>query len=152
MKLKAIITSILFLGAVFAGSALAEELQGFHKADKLKDQSVMNQEGEELGTIDNLLISDEGQVFIVLSRADNGDMVPVPWEAANLYKGEDDKLTSSITEQQLEGAPSFADYAELSSPGYEQEVHSYFGTESRMQEPFGVEQDSPIAPSPETPN
>jgi hypothetical protein len=143
MKLKAIITSLLFAGALFTGTALADDkIYGFHKADDLKDKSVSSMDGEELGTIENLLISDNGDVFIVLSK-DDGDMVPVPWEAANLSKGEDDKLTSSITQQQLEGAPSMQDVADFTQ--HEQEARGYFGTDSEIRhQPYGVEQDSPM--------
>jgi hypothetical protein len=171
MKLKSIITSIFFLGALFTGTALAaeepaagetgalglgQEIAAFHKADDLKDQSVVSLEGEELGKIDNLVISNAGDVFIVLSRNDSGDMVAIPWEAANLFKGEDDKYTAHITEQQLEGAPSFQDYSELESAGYEQEVHSYFGTDTQMdgfqQETPGLQDESPQMEQPGTVN
>jgi hypothetical protein len=150
MKLKAIITSLFFIGALSAGTALADDkirgfdkadkddqIHGFHKADKLKDQSVNSIDGEKLGTIENLLISDNGDVFIVLSK-DNGEMVPVPWQAANLMKGEDDKLTSSITQQQLEEAPSFEDLADITE--HEQEARGYFGTDTEH-EPYGIERD-----------
>jgi hypothetical protein len=150
MKLKSIITTVFFIGAFVTGTALAggekgdqafiegqDETVRFYKADKLKDQSLVSQEGEELGSIDNVVISEDGEVFIALSRTDNGDMVLIPWEAANLQKGEDDKLTASITTQELEGAPTFEEYAEIASPEYEQEVHGYFGADS-VDTPFDV--------------
>jgi hypothetical protein len=154
MKLKAIIMSLLFIGALFTGTALAaDKIHGFHKVDDLKDQTVNSIDGEELGTIDNLLISDNGDVFIVLSKDDK--MVPVPWEAANLSKGQDDKLTSSITQQQLEGAPSMEDVADFSQ--HEQEARGYFGTDSQIRtqpygtEPYGKEKDSPMSQDPPQP-
>jgi hypothetical protein len=160
MKLKSIITTLFFIGAFVTGTALAggekggqaaliegqDEAARFYKADKLMDQSLVSQEGEELGSIDNLVISEDGEVFIALSRVDNGDMVLIPWEAANLHKGEDDKLTASITEQQLEGAPTFQEYAEIASPHYEQEVHGYFGTEHPFQRLLNRSPDMQQAP------
>jgi sporulation protein YlmC with PRC-barrel domain len=203
MKLKALITSVVFVGALFTGSALAadtgtagdpagrdaqspgvygqdqqdpqagqgreadqdrqagvfgqddqDEIAGMHKADDLMNESVVGQAGEDLGSIDNLVISENGQVeFIILSRGGvmgmGGDLVAVPWDAANLQKDQDDQLRADITEQQLEGAPTFENYAEIASPEYEQQVHSYFGTEARGQDGFGTQEG--LGTQPESP-
>jgi hypothetical protein len=111
-----------------------DRIAGMHRADKLVGQNVNSRQGDNLGSIDDLIISENGQVeFIVLSRGGTlgmgGELVPVPWEAANLQKDQDDQLTADITEQQLEEAPSFDDYAQFGEQ--EQQVHSYFGTQSR---------------------
>jgi hypothetical protein len=191
MKLKALITTVFFIGALFTGSALAadtgttggttdqqagqgreadqdrqtgvfgqdgqDEIAGMHKADDLMGKNVVSQDGEEIGSIDNLVISEDGQVeYIILSRGGmlgvGGDMVPVPCEAANLQKDQDDQLKADLTKQQLEGAPTFNgdNWAQIASPDYEQEVHSYFGTEQRsgsdaLQQSPGM-QDSPSSP------
>jgi len=191
MKLTAIITTLMFAGALFAGPTLAadrgavtddparnggytdelspgdrggaleprpgtpmaepgqdrqdeffqaeepaDRIAGKHRANNLMGKSVVSQQGNDLGSIDDLVISENGQVeFIILSRGGTlgigGDMVPVPWEAANLQMGADDQFTAEITEEQLENAPTFEDYAQIGSQEYEQEVHSYFGTEPR---------------------
>jgi len=199
MKLKSLITSVFFIGAIFTGSALAadtgtttgdpagrhaqspgvyqeeqagqgreadqdrqagvfgqddqDEIAGMHKADDLMGKNVVSQDGEELGSIDNLVISENGQVeYIILSRGGvlgvGGDMIPVPWDAANLQKDQDDQLRADLTEQQLEGAPSFDgdNWAQISSPEYEQQVHSYFGTEQRQEEGGIFQQDSQDSP------
>ena len=189
MKLKAIITTLFFIGALFTGTALAadtgattdrdpdrgategppydtrggmaegqrgvpmqesrpgqptaggdmfqdDQIPGMHRAENLMGKNVVSQQGNDLGSIDDLVISENGEVeYIILSRGGTlgmgGEMVPVPWEAANLQRGADDQLTADITEQQLDDAPTFDDYAQIGSESYEQEVHSYFGTEPR---------------------
>jgi len=124
-----------------------DEIAGMHKADDLMGKDIVAQDGEKLGSIDNLVISENGQVeYIILSRGGvlgvGGDLVPVPWNAANLKKDQDDNFRADITQQQLEGAPKFDgdNWAQIASPEYEQQVHSYYGTEPRkdqgMQSPM----------------
>ncbi|RJQ87549.1 MAG: PRC-barrel domain containing protein [Desulfobacteraceae bacterium] len=109
---------------------------GMHKAGDLIGQSVVSQQGQELGSIDNLVVSESGQVeYIILSRGGvvgMGDkLFPIPWQAANLQMSQDDKVTASITEEQLQNAPSFEgeNWAQIGSDEYKQQVHSYFGSE-----------------------
>lgn len=111
---------------------------GMHKASDLIGQDVYSQQGKDLGEIQNLVIAQDGQVqYIILSRggiAGVGEsLVPVPWQAANLQQRQD-RLTASISEQQLQNAPAFDNdhWAQINNPGYEQRVHSYFGTQPQQ--------------------
>jgi hypothetical protein len=130
-----------------------DRIAGMHRAGELMGQTVVSQQGNEIGTIDELVISENGQVeYIVLSRGGTlgigGVLVPVPWEAANLqWDQENDQLRADITEQQLEGAPTFDgdNWAQITAPDYEQQVHSYFGTEPRQDQRF---QSPQVAPQP----
>jgi len=85
------------------------------------------------------VLSEDGRIeFIVLARGGfmgmGRDRVPVPWEAASLHRDQDNQLRAAITEQQLDGAPTLEEYAATGSPAYEQQVHSYYGTEPRTEE------------------
>jgi hypothetical protein len=216
MKIKAIITVLLFAGALFSGSVIAadrgatenapqadtrggaaegqrgvpmqearpgqpaqdqqqpmaqdrqtqqdpqagvagqdqDEIAGMHKAEDVMGKTVVSQTGEELGSVDDLVIAEDGQVqYIILSRGGTlgigGDLIPIPWDAANLQiDQENDQLRADITEQQLEGAPKIegGNWAQIASPEYEQQVHSYYGTEPRQDQGFQSPQMSPQAP------
>jgi|GEM_PF-1671633 len=107
---------------------------GLHKATDLVGQKVVARNGEELGSIENLIIDEDGQVhYVVLSEGGilgvGGKLIPVPWQAANL-RMRDDQLTAGIDKQQLQNAPSIEDenLAQIASPAYEQRIHGYFGS------------------------
>jgi sporulation protein YlmC with PRC-barrel domain len=124
-------------------------IPGMHRAENLMGKNVKDQQGNDLGSINDLIVSENGQVeFIVMSRGGvigvGADQVAVPWEAANLQRGADDELMASITEEQLEGAPTFDNYAQFQDQQFEQEVHSYFGTEPRSDQVTspGMQQDT----------
>jgi sporulation protein YlmC with PRC-barrel domain len=113
---------------------------GMHKASDLMGKTITSQQGEELGNINDLLVSEQGEVqYIILSRGEvlgmGGELVPVPWQAANLQM-QQDKLVSSLDKQKIENAPSFKSdqWAQFTEPGYEQEVHSYYGTQQQQQQ------------------
>jgi sporulation protein YlmC with PRC-barrel domain len=130
MKIKALFITLLFIAAVFAGTALATEM---HKASDLIGKKIVSQQGQDLGEIKNLVISQDGQVeYIILSRGGmlgmGAKLVPVPWRAADLQVQEN-KITAGITKQQLQNAPSFDNdhWSEISNPDYKQRVNGYFG-------------------------
>jgi sporulation protein YlmC with PRC-barrel domain len=112
----------------------AVRIAGMHRANELVGQSVVSREGDNLGTIDDLAISDNGQVeYIVLSRGGflglGAELLPIPWEAAALQWDAEGQLTAGLTEQQIQGAPTFKEYAQFGQE-YEQQVHGYFDTEA----------------------
>jgi sporulation protein YlmC with PRC-barrel domain len=124
-----------------AALAQADQVPGMFSADNLQGQSVTSRNGEHLGSINDLVISRDGRVeYIILSRGGflglGTDLVPIPWQAARLQAGADNQLTTAITPQQLEGAPSLGELAILD----EQQVHSYYGTEPRMEYQPGFDQ------------
>ena len=123
---------------------------GMHKSSDIVGQKVVSQNGEDLGSIDNLVIGDDGQVqYVILAKGGvlgvGAEYVPIPWQAANLRMHED-KLTASIDKQQLDNAPSFEgeNWGQIASPQYEQEVHGYFGSSPghSKSKPSGMGSDS----------
>jgi sporulation protein YlmC with PRC-barrel domain len=108
---------------------------GMHRASDLIGQKVISRQGQDLGEIKNLVISQNGQVeYIILSRGGTlgmgGKLVPVPWRAYNLHV-QNNKMTADITKEQFQNASAFDDehWSQMSSPGYDQRVNSYFGTQ-----------------------
>jgi sporulation protein YlmC with PRC-barrel domain len=112
------------------------EFSGMHSADDLIGRTVVSSDGEELGRIENLLFAETGQIeYIVFSRGGGiwrlgGNLVPVPWEAANLQVDQGDRLRADLTRRQFESAPTLVGGQEqITSPQYGQRVHGYYGTE-----------------------
>jgi sporulation protein YlmC with PRC-barrel domain len=174
MKIKALFVTLLFIAALFTGTALAAErsgnsydgtargengaptqynnqnqnqgqmqqnyhMSGMHKASDLIGREVVSRQGQKLGEIKNLFISQDGQVeYIILSRGGmlgmGGKLVPVPWRAADL-RVQNNKITAGITKEQLQNAPTFDNdhWSEINKPGYEQRVNGYFGTQPQSQ-------------------
>lgn len=116
-------------------------MAGMHRASDLIGKKVVSRQGKDLGDIQNLVISPDGQVeYVVLSRGGvmgmGGHLVPIPWQTAGLQVHQN-KVTADITPQQLQGAPSFNSdqWSKMRSPGYQQKVNGYFGThpQSKLQ-------------------
>jgi hypothetical protein len=99
-----------------------------HRVSELMDKKVTSHTGEELGNIkDFVLGADGGAEFVILEH--EGQLVPVPWEAANL-RMEEGVLVADVTWQQLEDAPGFT---EDNWPDFAQEgerFHGYYGQET----------------------
>ena len=168
MQKKALSIAIVFIVALFAGQALAADQQrsgtntgtidrqqqnqmqsskqngnalqqaGMHKVSDLMGQKVVDQNGQELGSVDNMVVGDNGQVqYIILSRGGvlgvGGTLVPIPWDAANL-RTQGDQLVASISKQKLDSAPTFSgdNWAQISQPGYEQQLNSYYGSQQHQ--------------------
>ncbi len=168
MQKKALFTVMVFIVALFAGQAFAADQQrsgtntgtidrqqqnqmqsskqhentlqqaGMHKVSDLMGQKVVDQNGQELGSVDNMIVGNNGQVqYIILSRGGvlgvGGTLVPVPWDAANL-RTQGDQLVASISKQKLDSAPTFSgdNWAQISQPGYEQQLNSYYGSQQQQ--------------------
>jgi sporulation protein YlmC with PRC-barrel domain len=152
-KIGTAILTILFGGALFVGSSFAAEEQKsgamgqetgmqtqqtsqsseIHKAGDLIGKTVKNQQGEELGELSEILFDNQGEVkYLILSKGEvlgmGGDMIPVPWQAANAQVQED-SLTVNIEKQKLDNAPTVKEeeYNKLTEQQFEQEVRGYFG-------------------------
>jgi sporulation protein YlmC with PRC-barrel domain len=110
-----------------------QELQvgEFLKLSELMDKEVKDQAGQEIGSIKDVLVSQEGEAkYLIFSHEDK--MIPVPWEAAKLQV-QQDEVTAQIDQQRLAAAPSFEEgqWPQFET-NYEQEIHTYYGTEMRQ--------------------
>jgi len=109
------------------------------RASRLIGKKVKNQQGEELGTIKDLILSRDGQIdYFILARNGlfgmGGKLVPVPWEVANAKTG-DNALLIDIAKSRLDNAPSFASdqWPNFGEPMYQQKIFGYY-----QQEPNGA--------------
>ncbi|QKT02534.1 PRC-barrel domain-containing protein [Ectothiorhodospiraceae bacterium 2226] len=79
------------------------------RASEIIGQNVVNEQGENLGTIDELVLDEDGQVThaVIASGGLLGmgeKLVAVPWEDVQAARDEDEVLVN-LTEQQIEQAP-----------------------------------------------
>jgi sporulation protein YlmC with PRC-barrel domain len=110
----------------------------FSSATELMDKKVKNDQGQELGQVEDLIITRNGQVaYLVISKdrvmGMGGESIPIPFRNANLNQQQDAVILSNIEKQQLENAPSISenDIYKLEDPQFQREVFSYYGSQQQ---------------------
>ncbi|RJP26810.1 MAG: PRC-barrel domain containing protein [Candidatus Abyssobacteria bacterium SURF_5] len=144
------LTSFVFLAAPsFAAggdiggaspSAMKGSSQDSFVMSNLVGKSVTNQQNEQLGTVENLVIGENGRVsYIIMSPAqgiaEKDQFVAIPWSAAN-PRMQQDKVFLNLSQSQLRNAPTFArsDWSQLQNPQWQQRVNAYFRQNQRQRE------------------
>jgi sporulation protein YlmC with PRC-barrel domain len=104
-------------GARAWGAPVGPAPQGFEpmgrmhnvRVDSLIGQPVINQNGERLGILDDLLISQNGQIrfIIIIPRGQSTELVMIPWSVAQPTV-ETDRLIVSMSQDQFNSAQRFA--------------------------------------------
>jgi sporulation protein YlmC with PRC-barrel domain len=101
------------------------------------DKKVQNQQGQDLGQVEDLVIGQDGRIsYIIISQGGVmgiGDkLIPIPFENAQLSSQQDSVILSNIDKQTLENAPTISqgDWQMLTDPGFERELFSYYGQQS----------------------
>ena len=121
--------------------------EGHIRGSELMDKDVHDQQGNELGSVNDLVISRDGEVeFLVVSEGDGilglgeDELTPIPFDQVDLdaYTDEDDAITVQIDEQRFRDAPSFSDdqWETFTRGEMDQEVRGYY-------EQNGVQHDRP---------
>ncbi len=103
-------------------------------SDKVEGTSVYNREGEQLGTIDRLMIDKQtGRVhYAIMSFGGflgmGNSFHPLPWQSL-IYERDAGRYVVDLDRERLENAPSYEDTAEPSwnDPEYGRRVSSYYG-------------------------
>lgn len=129
----------------------AQQAQGkSHKASSLLEKRVENQEGERLGSVEDLIIdTNTGQLeFVVVSAGGilglGGDLRAIPPEA--LQVSDEDRVVLDITSDRWEQAPTFErdQIARLGEEAQAREIYSYYEQDyagrQRGQQQFGARQ------------
>ena len=106
------------------------------KATDINGAAVNNTKGEKLGTVEDLVIGNDGRVeYLILSSGgflDIGDkLIPIPWEAVKPGR-EADTFTVDITKERLAKAPSFGKdkWPDFASREAMREYHGYYMSDS----------------------
>lgn len=105
-------------------------------ANTLIGDHVRNNEGEDLGTIEELMIDLESGriVYVVLSFGGIlgiGDkLFAIPWNALNLDP-EDNEMVLNVQREKLESAPGFdkEHWPTMADRDWGAEIHSHYGFE-----------------------
>jgi len=83
--------------------------------------------GTSIGTVDDIVLSDEGVVdYLIVSSG--GKMVTVPWDAAK-FNYEKRQATINITRDQYGKIPTYTDdrLPDYYSPTYRRDLYRYYG-------------------------
>src|SRR5690606_22969123 len=104
------------------GEPLERREQGQIRSDELVGSDVMDQQDENVGTVDELLIDEQdGQIAALLINVGGvvgvgGRTVALPWDSVEIQRDEEDgvfqdryTIRTQMTRQELEDAPEFQD-------------------------------------------
>ncbi len=116
--------------------------QGPLRASQIMGINVNDQQGNSVGTVEDLILSDQGDIeYLVLARGGvfgiGGNMVPVPWQMVSAEGA--DALKLNIDQERLENAPSFSksDWNQMAPADFDQQVRGYYGVEEQpANEPY----------------
>ncbi len=132
--------------------------EGHIRGSELMDKEVHDQQGNELGSVNDLVISRDGEVeFLVVSE--NGllgigeeELTPIPFDKVDLdaYTEEDDAITVKIDQQQFTEAPSFSDdqWETFTRGEMDQEVRGYYEEEGMQHDPQDDTREDELDPPP----
>lgn len=116
------------------------------RASDLMDKRVKNQQGQDLGQVEDLVINQDGRIgYIIISQGGLlgvGDKyIPIPFKSAQLDQ-QQNQIVLNVDKQMLDSAPQISknDWQKLSDPSFEKEVFSYYetGRSQGMQQPGGM--------------
>ena len=129
-----IVWGIQSTGTAFNGSGQwsdAGRVEPF-RVGELIGMTVTNEQGQILGTVEDVIANERGQIGYVILSVD-GDLgltqrwTPVPWDAADVQV-QRDRVIMQLSTYQLENAPSFrkGDLPEFQRPQVQQRINSYY--------------------------
>jgi hypothetical protein len=118
-----------------AGKASSSVMLGedFAKFD-VRPATVLDNQNNELGKIEHLVISKDGNVqFIIVSLQDK--LIPIPWDQVNADATKD-KLVLNLKQDQLKDAPELKgkDLQALAQEDFQDRVHNFFESGSARAE------------------
>lgn len=101
------------------------------RLSKLMDADVKSKDGEDLGSLEDLIINPQtGKIeFAVLGRGGflgiGEKLVPVPWKAMSIQSEEEFSL--NVDKEKLRSAPTIdKNYSNLSTPGYTVTIYQFY--------------------------
>ncbi len=140
-KTGTIFTAILFIFALVGGSAIASEMRGEagewqvnekNRASEFIGQTVKDKQGEDLGTVEDLIFDEEGKIsYLILAKGGimgiGADLVPIPYKAEKM-SFQEDAVILDMDKQKVEEAPSFSggEWERFGTKEFRDEVRGYY--------------------------
>jgi sporulation protein YlmC with PRC-barrel domain len=130
------------------GQQQAQAQQNLKKADDITGMNIHNLQGENLGSIDSLVIDvQQGQIAYVIVSAGGllgvgGEDRAIPFNALRIDPMQEDVLTLDIDQQRFENAP-VVDVDQLDRQRG-QEIHQFYGVSPYWEESGMQQQRSPV--------
>jgi sporulation protein YlmC with PRC-barrel domain len=103
------------------------------RLSEIIDSDVINHQGEELGTVNDLVVNEKGQLeYLILSRGGvmgiGASLIAIPLDAVSVQITDEKKLSINVDETTLDQATSFAagDFPDFSDRQWQKESRGYF--------------------------
>jgi sporulation protein YlmC with PRC-barrel domain len=94
--------------------------------------TVTNAQGQNLGTVADVIASESGQVtYLIVSRGGflglQGQLTPIPWQTADA-RVRGNRIIIDVSRQEMNNAPSwqYANLPDFSNPQVQDQINSYF--------------------------
>jgi len=102
-----------------------------YRAKQVLGTKVSLKDGISIGTVDDVVFSDQGQIEYLIVNND-GKLVTVPWEAAK-FNFEKQTATVNISQEQYRVIPTYTttEYPVFFEPTYRTRVYGWFGLRPR---------------------
>jgi sporulation protein YlmC with PRC-barrel domain len=106
----------------------ADATQQAYRAKQILGSKVNIQSDRGIGTVDDIVLDDNGQVEYLLVQSESGRFVSVPWQAAR-FNWEQRTATVNITQEQFQAIPTFttSQYPNFYAPSYRTQTYRYYG-------------------------
>ena len=102
------------------------------RAKQLLGTKIMTQGNAAMGTVEDLVFTDAGDLeYLIVSTADN-KLVTVPWTAAT-HADDHKSIVVNITADQFRTIPTYTTttYPQFFTPAYRTDVHKLYGVAPR---------------------
>ena len=102
------------------------------RAKQVLGMKINMQNNTAIGTVEDLVFTDAGDLeYLIVSTADN-KLVTVPWTAAH-WAADAKMATVNITPEQFKVVPTYTatTYPQFFTPTYRTEVHKHYGVTPR---------------------
>jgi sporulation protein YlmC with PRC-barrel domain len=121
----------------------ARQTHAINRLSEFIGQTVNNQQGEEIGEVNDILFDSEGNIsYMILSKEGvegvmdvDSELIPIPWQKDKISIQEDNVILS-MDQQKLDKAPSFssAEWENLEEQEFQERIHGYYNDESQEKE------------------
>jgi sporulation protein YlmC with PRC-barrel domain len=162
-KISIIFIAIFFVFAIVVGKSLAQEMEGEHdiqtqemrnitdapaetqtqemnRTSEFIGQAVKNQQGEEIGEVNDVVFDKEGNIsYMILSKEGEegvmdvvgSELIPIPWQEDKISI-QDDNVVLSMDQHKINEAPSFssAEWENFEEQEFQKRIHGYYNGES----------------------